>query len=174
MMIILAGWRANASHIPATLVVCVCVCCRGEGSCVCFWKLLHKQIIFWHRIPSDIRDHNTAERILRSHHGERKENKASIELWQRNFHFNLKLEFYSMLKLVCNFSNEKFHKVLISIFFSHCCPAVKVDARSRYPKDTFEFKNATHNSRLVTKPGERVPEPIPIFNNYCASLNAVP
>ncbi|ELK09508.1 Calcium-activated potassium channel subunit alpha-1 [Pteropus alecto] len=34
------------------------------------------------------------------------------------------------------------------------CKRLKVEARSRYPKDPFEFKNATHNSRLVTKPVE--------------------
>lgn len=79
-----------------------------------------------------------------------------------------------MLKLVCNFSNEAFHKGLISIFFSRYCSAVKVEARSRCPKDPFGFKNATHNSRLVTKPGDGVLEPISIFNNFSAPLNAVP
>lgn len=71
-----------------------------------------------------------------------------------------------MLKLVCNFSNEKFHKGLISVFFSlSYCLAVKVEARSRYPKDPFEFKNATHNSRLVPQPGEGVLDPIPVLSN---------
>ena len=46
-----------------------------------------------------------------------------------------------------------------------CVIAVKVGARSRYPKDPFEFKNTAHNSQLVTEPGEGALESIPIFNN---------
>nr|XP_036869213.1 calcium-activated potassium channel subunit alpha-1 [Manis javanica] len=34
------------------------------------------------------------------------------------------------------------------------CKRPKVEARSRYPKDPFEFKNTTHSSRLVTEPVE--------------------
>lgn len=79
-----------------------------------------------------------------------------------------------MLKPICNFPNEKFHEGLISLFFSCYCLAVKVAARSRYPKDLFEFQNATHNARLVTKPGEGVLKPIPICDNYSVPLNAVP
>lgn len=70
-----------------------------------------------------------------------------------------------MGKLVWSFSNEKFHKGLISVFFSCYCLTVKVGARSRYPKDPFEFKNTAHNSQLVAEPGEGALESIPDFNN---------
>lgn len=75
-----------------------------------------------------------------------------------------------MLKLVFNFSNGELHEGLISVFFSRYCLAVKVEARSRYPKDPFECKNATHNSQLVTKPGEGVLEPTPLSSNCPAPL----
>lgn len=68
-----------------------------------------------------------------------------------------------MIKLVWNFPNEKFRRGFISIFFSRYCLAVKVAARSRYPKGPFEFKDTTHNPRLVAEPGEGVREPAPLL-----------
>lgn len=57
-----------------------------------------------------------------------------------------------------NFAEDSF-----PFSFSRYCLAVKVAARSRYPKDPFEFKDTTHNSRLVTEPGEGVLEPVLIL-----------
>lgn len=145
---------------------------KGRGELYGFGNYCTNKIISWFIIPPDTDDNNTAKRISRSHWGKSKEN-SQCSCEDKNFHVHSKLSFWFMLKLVFNFSNEELHEGLISVFFSRYGLAVKVEARSRHPKDPFECKNTTHNSQLVTKPGEGALEPTPIRSN-CLHLSCFP
>ncbi|XP_075790825.1 calcium-activated potassium channel subunit alpha-1 isoform X2 [Pelodiscus sinensis] len=51
-----------------------------------------------------------------------------------------------------------------------CKRQVKNEARSSYPKCSFQFKNATTNSLVGAKPTEGILEPVPLVNNRKGSL----
>lgn len=70
-------------------VFCVCVYHRIEKElCMFFKTICTTKIVFWHIIPSDVDDNNTAKRISRSYWGKEKK-KNPCHLSVRNYHFDL-------------------------------------------------------------------------------------